>query len=410
MMQRGWQQSKQHNRRLSQQSSIPGVPDLEFLFNEAMNNRGQGVELPFIYGEPKTSFCLLAQTGRRGSDQELTWTLYRGETAAGTAEWTYESKDLLMIHGLIMLVFAGGNAASPGKQTPLPLEARAQAIVPSPSQPAATAPDKYIKYLDEAGLKLESCLFWNHPSLTEAEFEKTVARGIPFDLRQQKLFYRAVDGKTRLMEIVEKLSLDETEWVPVMFNMLSCGLLSFAKGVDEGKEDPAKAGVESIESATNCILQALVRPDSGLFTHAAFLYFLEQEHARFESFGRPFSVILFRLGMRTTLGGKQSVEPLPPDVLKEVLSRLSRMKRKADLLAHYENIDYALLLPETDGKASRGFASRLTEFLFSIPSTASFDASQVTVTIGVASLPQDTQDPAMLLTMARSNRNKGDRS
>ena len=77
-----------------------------------------------------------------------------------------------------------------------------------------------------------------------------------------------------------------------------------------------------------------------------------------------------------------------------------KIKRHVDILAHYQALHYALLLPETNKQSARGFAGRLAEILTQLPSQETLKGP-ININIGFASVPEDCQELEELLALAQ---------
>jgi hypothetical protein len=93
---------------------------------------------------------------------------------------------------------------------------------------AATLTD-FCVFLDKAGLTGESILARSQSTLTEAEFEDKLARAVPIDMIKQKKFYQLVDNKTSLAELIERHKYSRSTWLPLVYNMVSSGILTILK-------------------------------------------------------------------------------------------------------------------------------------------------------------------------------------
>lgn len=255
-------------------------------------------------------------------------------------------------------------------------------------------------FLDEIGLTMECYIIRNHASISEALFEQMLAQGTGADMKLQKNLYQAVDNKNTLLEILRRLPYTKSQWVPSLFNMVTCGLLSFAFEPPEST-NKNKAGDEAeiAEQARN-IEKLLLRPDTGLYTYPAFLFFLEKEYLRYERFSHPMSVILMEIGLKP-FDPNALPEPLPLAGVREVRERINKLKRKTDILAHYETLRFALLLPETESQAAKSFANRLAEILMSSPLADGGLGRPMVASVGVASIPEDCQALGVLLSKAK---------
>jgi hypothetical protein len=255
------------------------------------------------------------------------------------------------------------------------------------------------KYLKEQGLSSQSYLFRKNPAMTEEEFKLALQKGAPLDMETQKRWYMHVEGAVTLLDLLRKVPMVKLEWVPIMFNMLSCGIL--------GVSDTPPAGVSVApmlqippfpidQAAIQAVARTLVRPETGIFTYPAFLYFLQQEFAKCSSMGMPLSVVVFDLALRVG----QDAQPMPLNFANQVLRRMEQVKRPFDTLGHFETFGYALFMPNTPLKGAKVFGVRLVELLgqdSGVPRVA----GQAAVTMGIASAPEDTLDLPLLLSAAK---------
>src|SRR5262249_8794650 len=82
-----------------------------------------------------------------------------------------------------------------------------------------------------------------NPSLTEKEFESKLSTLVPVDMNVQKALYQLIDSKRPFSEVLEKSNLNRSVWTPVMFNLLSSGILSVSN------EPDVAAGTAALEAA-----------------------------------------------------------------------------------------------------------------------------------------------------------------
>jgi hypothetical protein len=252
-------------------------------------------------------------------------------------------------------------------------------------------------------LTMDSFLVRKHAALTEKEFEGIVNKGAPVDMSLQKKIYVAVDNKSSLFEILRSAPLSKVEWVPILFNLVTCGLIEFQKET-QGQSTTQGKRIIVDWSQTAGVEKLLVRQDTGLYTFPAFLYFLEREYCRFDRFGRPFSVIIFNAGVSSSniaQGARaENLEPLPTKAIKAMGASIAKIKRQVDLLGHFQIVYFGLVLPETDKKQAQNFAYRLSEILTEVSRTENLEG-YLNVNIGVASVPEDCRDLNDLLTIAK---------
>lgn len=254
------------------------------------------------------------------------------------------------------------------------------------------------RYCKEQGVTLQSYLFRRNEGLTEEAFRAALTRGAPLDIDTQKRFYSAVDGNS-LLDLLRKMPMTRNEWVPIMFNMLSCGLVGVSDTPPQGLVVRPVLAIPPFEidrSAIQGVARTLMRPETNILTYPAFLYLLELEYTKCAGMGIPLSVVVFDLQLRV---GTES-QNLPLNFLREVLRRVESAKRPFDMLGHFELFQHAMFLPNTSAKSAKVFAVRLLELLAAdsgIPKLA----GQLSIAMGIASAPEDTPELAVLLAAAR---------
>lgn len=252
------------------------------------------------------------------------------------------------------------------------------------------------------GLKMDSYVGKKYPNLSERGFEERITAGAPVNMHLQKQFYLHLDGDITLFELLRRRPMAKKDWVPIMFNLLSCDLITLSD------KPPKTALLESTaldRSAIEGVSRQLMRTDTGMMTFPALQYFLEQEFRRYEICTSPFSLILFEMWMRT--GDK--IEPLPASAIRDAALRINSVKRSIDILAHHEVLNYALVLPQTEAASAAMLAHRILEVLQSGP-LGGIRPESLALAFGVAGLPEDCQDIGLLLSAAKASKKAAQRS
>ncbi len=269
---------------------------------------------------------------------------------------------------------------------------------------AATLTD-FSTFLEKAGLTSESILARSISALSEAEFEDKLTRAVPIEMIKQKKFYQQVDNKTSLIELIERYKYGRSAWLPLVYNMVSSGILTILKPT-AGSRTTAVSILEQNRTTIDSFARSHIYSDSGVISYVAFLYFIEQEFYRYECFRSSFSLVLFRAKMRSKNedGSTQELE-LNRASLQELMGRVNLTKRKADLLAHYQLDSYALLLPHTNLQGVTAFAGRLVGALMTAP-FANSDGQKLVLTVGIASLPEDCADWVSLVAHMHNNQRR----
>lgn len=271
--------------------------------------------------------------------------------------------------------------------------------------------DQY-KSLAGKGLNFDAIVVRSHERLTEKEFEELVSKGTGIDLESQKRFYVSIDNHSSLFELLRSQQLSKLEWVPILFNLVSCGLIEFRSLKQHQTLTLKPERTSNVDwSQMRLAEKALLRPDTGLYTFPAFLYFIDKEFCRYDRFDRVFSIVLLKIGLIPTDDGRDTEtlsssgrkhHPLPIRAVRAMGQTISRIKRQIDVLAHYETLDYALLLPETNRTSAENFVNRLSDVL-KYMAFEDIESNYVDFSIGLACVPDDCQDLETLIAMVHSS-------
>ena len=91
--------------------------------------------------------------------------------------------------------------------------------------------------------------------------------------------------------------------------------------------------------------------------------------------------------------------PPPVEATQSAVALISSTKRRMDSLAHFQTLDFALLLPHCDASFTLLMAQRTYKLL--MQGAAGLDPSKVHVTIGIASVPEHTGPSVDIIGRAR---------
>lgn len=196
------------------------------------------------------------------------------------------------------------------------------------------------------------------------------------------------------------------DWVPLLFNMIKCDLIELSDRPQFNDKASLLQSTALDRSAIQNVVRSLRRPDTGIFSYPAFQYFIEQEYFRFQFYQAPFSVIVFELWRWTG----EKLEALPVQAVAEAARRIEGVKRSIDVLAHFETLNYALLLPNTEPTSGVVLGHRMLEVLRSSSLVAGMDPQSLAVNMGIAGIPEDCRDVGLLLSAAKVAKNVAQKS
>jgi GGDEF domain-containing protein len=254
-----------------------------------------------------------------------------------------------------------------------------------------------FRFINQTGISLDSYLIRKHSGLSEAEFEQRIARGAQTDLLKQKQFYQVLDNQCSLFEVLRKMPLAKVDWIPCVYNLVVCDLVSVTAVPTKGATSLPLDGMGVERAPIQAAMQGIYRQDTGLINYPAILYFLEQEFFRYEHTAAPFSILAFEMCYRTFNG----IEPLPVNAIHQAAKRIDSVKRNVDYLAHFENTSFILMMPFTKVQAAALVAKRITDVLWDANLGGGLDSTNLALAFGVAGVPEDCQDLGLLLAAGK---------
>lgn len=266
-------------------------------------------------------------------------------------------------------------------------------------------------FLTQKGLALTAYPQRTRPQITEAEFDKVLKeQGTGFDIKLVKEIYTMIDEKSTVIDLLRRTSMTKVEWVPVFYNLFTCSLVTFSASSTRGDESPQNLLINSATidwSQVQSVERMLSRPDTTLLSYSSFLYLLRHEYMRFYRYQRPFAIAIIEVGQKSLRMGQDAPtrEPLSIRGVRTLAETIKHATRPTDIFGHFEIIDFALLLPETDRQSAHGMVGRLAELcaqanIIEDPNMA------LHFEIGVAAMPDDTTDIDRLMVMAKPKKSE----
>ncbi|HEU0298049.1 MAG TPA: sensor domain-containing diguanylate cyclase, partial [Longimicrobium sp.] len=146
-------------------------------------------------------------------------------------------------------------------------------------------------------------------------------------------------------------------------------------------------------------VQATVDPLTGCYNRRGHDEFLQAGITRANRYGRPFSLAVIEIDHFHRLG-----DDLGDEVAEYALQRVGRALRHAfrhtDRACRHEGAVFALLMEETARDEASRYAERLRVLIEALPPNAEVPR-QLTISVGLAVVPEDGETPGDLWTSAR---------
>jgi len=270
---------------------------------------------------------------------------------------------------------------------------------------AATIKDQSHQ-LSNRGLKDTSYLNRQVQLNSEVELMEATANGTGFSPKLQWEFYSAVDGQSTLVEILRRVRMSKAAWMPSLFNLVDCEVLTFSDEPYAVKleEDTSEAVSHIVDwSAVQALENTLKRGESGIVSYPAFLLFLRHEFKRHHCHGSGFSIMLIEAFCEAEIAGEKTWKraAFTQRDSAKLTQVIEDLKLSSDLIGHFETFGYALLMPETDGAQARIVSERVTAAIDNLELHGPL-GEDLHVRVGVVSIPQESSHLEEALGIARS--------
>jgi GGDEF domain-containing protein len=255
--------------------------------------------------------------------------------------------------------------------------------------------------LKHMGFTIDSVPMKKSQHVGMAALSATRPPDAPFTVDQLCKLYDDIDNRSAVKQLAKRCNAPRSTWVPVFSHLLDAGIITFSNQQPAATKEPAPELVGKVidMSLIHSVIMALRRADTGMFTYPAFLYFLEQEYFRCYRTGSALSLMILEL----RVVGNELVGRGPLDVpaMAEIFRRISQLKRGIDIIAHYEHLDFAMILPNTAHAGAFTFAKRLHKELTDTTLPGMLPG-QLSVAMGIASIPKDCNELTRLLAAAEA--------
>jgi GGDEF domain-containing protein len=240
------------------------------------------------------------------------------------------------------------------------------------------------RFLTQQGLAYESYLI---------KSGKYGSAGLPAEFVLAKKILDYLDRRRTLTDVIRELKPQASEWVPAVCDLLNRRLI--------GIRPPRKERSATINFLSDVDDQAthLYSAETGLYKYEAFLSFLQREFQLFQQRGVLVSLIVFEMSSKAERLDQKN-EWLSAETVGLIGEKIELLKRPLDTFAHFETLDFALLMPNTDLSQATFMAERIVHTLTKLPFKTKQAEKNLLVFCGVANLPAQGSSIKSLITAA----------
>jgi GGDEF domain-containing protein len=249
------------------------------------------------------------------------------------------------------------------------------------------------KYLRGLGVNNE-CILEYRQCLPDADLEEKLKNAIPIDFTHQLKLYSAIDGKTNFGAVLKRLNMPRSLWMPILFNFFNYDLIALVSA----QQPAAKSTVSNVPTVEQSIVKEaakhLVRPETGLFSYALFLHFLQREYARYVRCRSAFAIGIFEI--------RNNADTLSDLALQKVAQCFESLKEPFDTLGHYRISELIMLLPLRDDRETRKFVESLAEKIKHAELDGVSSIENLRIACGIAAMPGGNDQLPSLLQEAEA--------
>lgn len=253
-------------------------------------------------------------------------------------------------------------------------------------------------FLEKEGISDECYLISRHTQMQDQELQSTLSQGLPLDQNVQYDFLRHIGNFEQLGQVLTKKPLKRSEWVPIVFNLVTLGITSIS---DTPPQESAQNSLveEKIDFlALESSLKPIQRQETGVLIYPAFQFFLAQECYRNKLCGIPLTLAVFSISLN------EADQELSNLDVYQIMECISKMKRPIDILGHFQTFEYAIILPNMGSRAAASVVQKIQSSIPSIVFKSGINGHSVVLDFGIAGIPEHCSELGQIIPAAAQAR------
>ncbi len=254
---------------------------------------------------------------------------------------------------------------------------------------AATLFDEH-KYLKSLGLTMYSCLF---PKESLADWQELAQaleeRGIEYDEHVYHL-YEALTQSPIAAEALEQSDLSLASWVHALYKLVQSGLVFISnEGLDDADISQKLVTTWTFDKKkVDEFANTLYDTRTGLLRFEFLVFTLEREFERARTQMWPLSLIIFEIRKRGKDVGSLSTQD--KELVQMTLAQIADTKRSTDWFCHFQNEQFALLMPGLDRSLAAMFGRNFVDVCARNLGKLKEGQSEWEYSFGLSTIPLDT--------------------
>jgi len=246
------------------------------------------------------------------------------------------------------------------------------------------------KYLKSLGLTMYSGLF---PKESLADWQELAQaledRSVSYD-EHVNCLYQALLQYPIAAEALDQSDLSLAAWVHALYKLVQSGLVVISnEGLDDADISQALVTTWTYDKKkTDEFCNTLYDPRTGLLRFEFLVFSLEKEFERARTQMWPLSLILFEIRKKgLELSAMSSADK---ELVHTTLAQIADTKRSIDLLCHFQNDQFALLMPGLDKNLASMFGRNFVEVCARNLGKLKEGQSDWEYSFGLSTIPLDT--------------------
>ncbi len=246
------------------------------------------------------------------------------------------------------------------------------------------------KYLKSLGLTMYSGLFSKESVSDEKELAQILEkRGVSSDDHIWQ-FYQSLEQHPIVADAVEQAGLPLRQWTPALYKLVQSGLVNISNDRldDEDLTQSLVTNWSYDRKAVDKLAATLYDQRSGLLRFEFLVWTIEKEVERAQTQMWPLSIMIFDFRKQGKDVSKLSAND--KEIVQTTLAEISDCKRSIDWLCHFEDEQFALLMPGLDAALAAMFAKNFSDICHRNLGKLREGQSEWEYSFGVSSMPGDT--------------------
>ncbi|CAN5151897.1 hypothetical protein BH11CYA1_BH11CYA1_16760 [soil metagenome] len=246
------------------------------------------------------------------------------------------------------------------------------------------------KYLKSLGLTMYSGLFSKESVSDEEELAKILEkRGVSNDAVIWQ-FYQTLEQHPIVADAVEQAGLAQRQWTAALYKLVQSGLVNISNDRldDEDLTQSLVTNWSYDRKAVDKLSNTLHDQRSGMLRFEFLVWTIEKEVERAQTQALPLSIMIFDFRKQGKDVSKLSAND--KELVQTTLAEISDCKRSIDWLSHFEEEQFALLMPGLDATLAAMFAKNFADICQRNLGKQREGQSEWEYSFGVASMPGDT--------------------